>query len=195
MFVCFTACFGNSPATKFYRLSIDEFSELGMVSKTLGIMPVTIPAYLKQAQIVTQSSSTEYKLSDFNQWLEPLNEVIANTLSEAFSKSFKSVSVFPWLKMQPDLVLTLNITKFHCIDRNVKLYSEQDEPINNELNHCQLSASWSVREKDKVLCEKQIEIDDELVDFDYGSVTLSMSALLSRFAKDVLGSFKECYKN
>jgi len=73
MFVCFTACFGNSPATKFYRLSIDEFSELGMVSKTLGIMPVTIPAYLKQAQIVTQSSSTEYKLSDFNQYIGDLD--------------------------------------------------------------------------------------------------------------------------
>lgn len=91
----FTACMnlGTSPsnATRFYLLesridkSVSSGAQEGLADLSLAIGPVTIPAYLDRAQIVTRMGGNELRVDEFRHWAEPLKAAISLVIRENLS--------------------------------------------------------------------------------------------------------------
>ena len=96
-------CLGRSPQTKFYLLypsPSPKATEVVTAQKDLriGVGPVELSEYLDRPQIVSQTSESELRVDQFNQWAEPLEGNIARVLARNLSTllSTKNLFLFPW---------------------------------------------------------------------------------------------------
>lgn len=113
-------CLGRSPQTKFYLLYPSSSLEATEVVTTeedlsIGIGPVELSEYLDRPQIVTQTSESELRVDQFNQWAEPLEINIARVLARNLSTSLSTekLFLFPWSgSTQIDYQVKLNIVDF-----------------------------------------------------------------------------------
>ena len=113
-------CLGRSPQTKFYLLhSVDSPEATGVVKTKeglrLGIGPVELSEYLDRPQIVTQTSKSELRVDQFNQWAETLEFNIASVLARNLSAllSTQNLFLFPWAgSTQIDYQVKLAIVDF-----------------------------------------------------------------------------------
>lgn len=84
-------------------------------SLSLGIGPITLPAYLDRPQIVTRTSQAKLTLSEFEQWAAPLQDDVSRVLAENLSHLTPTghVTVFPWTRSTPiTYQITVDITHF-----------------------------------------------------------------------------------
>ncbi len=113
-------CLGRSPQTKFYLLhTLDspEATELvkGKEGLRIGVGPVTLSEYLDRPQIVTQTSESEFRVDQFNQWAESLEFNIASVLARNLSTllATENLFLFPWTgSTQIDYQAKLSIIDF-----------------------------------------------------------------------------------
>jgi uncharacterized lipoprotein YmbA len=113
-------CLGRSPQTKFYLLYPSPSLEAKEVATTeedliIGVGPVELSEYLDRPQIVTQTSESELRVDQFNQWAEPLELNIARVLARNLSTSLSTekLFLFPWSgSTQIDYQVKLNIVDF-----------------------------------------------------------------------------------
>ena len=113
-------CLGRSPQTKFYLLYPSPSLEAKEVVTTeedliIGVGPVELSEYLDRPQIVTQTSESELRVDQFNQWAEPLEVNIARVLAKNLSTllSTEKLFLFPWSgSTQIDYQVKLNIVDF-----------------------------------------------------------------------------------
>jgi uncharacterized lipoprotein YmbA len=113
-------CLGRSPQTKFYLLYIipsPEITEVVTTQKDLriGVGPIELSEYLDRPQIVTQTSESELRVDQFNQWAETLDGNIARVLASNLSTllSTENLFLFPWSgSTQIDYQAKLNIIDF-----------------------------------------------------------------------------------
>jgi uncharacterized lipoprotein YmbA len=81
----------------------------------IGIGPVELSEYLDRPQIVTQTSTSELLVDQFNQWAETLEFNIARVLARNLSAllSTKNLFLFPWAgSTQIDYQIKLAIIEF-----------------------------------------------------------------------------------
>jgi uncharacterized lipoprotein YmbA len=92
--VYLSACAGKSASSKFYVLSPLPLSTLsGAEGASIGVLPVKMPDYLDQPQVVTRVSDNELKLDEFNRWAEPLTENFCRVLVENLSTLLTSAKI------------------------------------------------------------------------------------------------------
>jgi uncharacterized lipoprotein YmbA len=79
---------------------IEKQDKKGTHSKTIGIGPLDLPAYLDRPQIVTRVNPNELKLAELNNWAEPLKDNVTRVIAENISRLLctKDVVIFPWNK-------------------------------------------------------------------------------------------------
>ena len=84
-----TGCLGGpSGPTNFYMLSPLSPSQAGTSAATaegrirIGLVTVVVPEYLNRNEIVVNLDNTVYRLAEFNQWAEPLNNNLTRVLEE-----------------------------------------------------------------------------------------------------------------
>ncbi|GAI83624.1 unnamed protein product [marine sediment metagenome] len=113
-------CTSTKPS-RFYVLSslsssgIEEQAEAEGLDIAIGIGPVKLPEYLDRPQIVTQSSSNELHIGDYDRWAENLQENFSRVLSENLSilLSTDRVFVYPWSGYTPiDYQVEIEVTQF-----------------------------------------------------------------------------------
>lgn len=94
----------GTPSSRFYMLEAmsaslarEEVTTLAPAI-SIGLGPVTLPAYVDRPQIVTRTSQTTVELAEFDRWAEPLSSNVSRTLTEnlAFLLPTDSVVPFPW---------------------------------------------------------------------------------------------------
>jgi uncharacterized lipoprotein YmbA len=81
----------------------------------IGIGPVELSEYLDRPQIVTQTSKSELRVDQFNQWAETLEFNIASVLARNLSAllSTQNLFLFPWAgSTQIDYQVKLAIVDF-----------------------------------------------------------------------------------
>ena len=81
---------------------------------SLGIAPVTVPAYLAKPWMVVRASDTEIRYSDFNKWGEYLDNGIQRTLAENLGQLLGTdrVSLDSWKRATVDAELRVAVRRF-----------------------------------------------------------------------------------
>lgn len=172
-----SGCFGHTTPSHFYMLNTETSVNEKQQCKynSIGIMPITVAGYLRQPQIITQTETTEYKVNEFARWAEPLKDTIDNELSASFLKQLNVSEIlkYPWEKSQPDILLSLNIRRFHCV---------------TYLDKCILTASWNITENQtkKSIAKGNRNLTIPLPDNDFSTITEQMSNLLRELSQDII---------
>ena len=98
--VALAGCLGGPSAqTNFYMLSPLSPSQAGTSAATaegrirIGLVTVVVPEYLNRNEIVVNLDNTVYRLAEFNQWAEPLNDNLTRVLEENLTNLLRGDSI------------------------------------------------------------------------------------------------------
>lgn len=115
---------GTSKPSKFYMLTSLPESESGaskaQESRALSVLigPVTLPAYLDRAQIVTLTGKHELTLDEFTRWAEPLQDNFYRVLAENLSLLLNTPKIFTYDRrgtMRADFQIVIDVTRFDSV--------------------------------------------------------------------------------
>jgi len=90
---------GQSAPTNFYMLSPLSSSQAGTSAASaegrirIGLVTVVVPEYLNRNEIVVNLDNTVYRLAEFNQWAEPLNNNLTRVLEENLTNLLRGDSI------------------------------------------------------------------------------------------------------
>jgi uncharacterized lipoprotein YmbA len=92
--------------TRFYTLSSvlappGEAAAGPAANLTVGISAIALPEYLNRPQLVTRDGSNRVVLSDFDNWIEPLQGMFARTLAENLSLLLRTDDVLTLPQRRP----------------------------------------------------------------------------------------------
>jgi hypothetical protein len=86
-----------------------------LIQKTIGIGPVTVPAYLDRSAIVTRIGPNRVRINDDHRWASPLPDEILRVLAAdlADEPGVRAVVVFPWASnIRPDFRFQVQVRAF-----------------------------------------------------------------------------------
>lgn len=110
-------CLGpRSDPSAFFLLSPASAPEgVTPVLVTLGIGPVSIPAYLDRPELVVRVDDNQLTLAGADRWAEPLVDNIVRTLEENLGGLLPGSSYvdYPWFESEaPDYAVSLDVHRF-----------------------------------------------------------------------------------
>ena len=118
---CMNLGTSKSTAARFYLLesNVEPMMAIGSQGRlsnlSLGIGPVTIPAYLDRQQIVTRRSGNELRVDEFHQWAEPLKANISRVIRENLSVLTDAGHVYSYPIKRATIIdyqISLNVLRF-----------------------------------------------------------------------------------
>jgi uncharacterized lipoprotein YmbA len=116
-------CGGTSKPSNFYLLRSMPEPEAGVpkaneVALSVLIGPITLPAYLDRAQIVTLEGDYELAVDEFTRWAEPLRDTFYRVLVENLSVLLNTPKVYAYDSQgstQADFQITIDVTRFDTV--------------------------------------------------------------------------------
>lgn len=183
-----TACMhlGTSTSTRFYLLESMGAAEVISTGKletaqlSIGVGPVTIPAYLDRPQIVTRIDGHELLVNDFHQWAEPLEANITRVMAEnlALSTGVQNIHPHPWARTAAiDIEAAMDVLRF-------------DADADGQVT---LSVVWRIvdSEMHRQLIEKRAMITPPSNGTDTAHVVEAMSAALSGLSQEITAALRD----
>ena len=176
---------GTSAPTKFYTLApvaTPLSGTMAMPGLSLGIGPVTIPAYLDRPQIVTRQGPEELSLAEFDHWAEPLKVGVPRVLADNLAALLGTdrVSLFPWAKAPAGQVqVVVDLTCFEgALGKEVAL-----------------SARWRLLGSDgREVVVRQAAITEATGGAGYDVLVVAMSRALGTLSRDVAAAVRDLPK-
>jgi uncharacterized lipoprotein YmbA len=173
----------SSKPSRFYVLSslsspgIEEQAE--DLDIAIGIGPVRLPEYLDRPQIVTQSSSNELHIGDYDRWAENLQENFSRVLSENLSVllSTDRVFVYPWSGYTPiDYQVEIEVTQF----------------IGKLGESTSLAARWTIirGDKKKVLLMQKSSFTESTKKGGYKAIVAAQSKAVTSLSRKIAAAIK-----
>jgi len=186
--VTVTACMhlGTSTSTRFYLLEamgaaeVISSGKLETAQVSIGVGPVTIPAYLDRPQMVTRVDGNELLVNDFHQWAEPLEANITRVMAEnlALSVGVQNVHPHPWARTAAiDLKAAMDVLQF-------------DADADGQVT---LSVIWRIvdPETHRQLIEKRATITPPSNGTDAAHVVEAMSAALYSLSQEITAVLRD----
>jgi uncharacterized lipoprotein YmbA len=106
---------------------------------TIGLGPITIPAYMNRPEVVTRMSNSELKVSDTDRWGEHLDTNVAHVLASDLGGQLGTQQIisYPWPVKNPvDYAVSVAFQRFErtaddhvVIDANWTVKNGADEKI------------------------------------------------------------------
>ncbi len=144
---CLAACGGASQ--QFYRLSAEPAAAAhARTSLSLGVGPVSLPAYLDRSEIVFQSAPNEFQVPPNVSWAGPLQDNIASVLARDLQEQLGApeIATYPWpAGRSPSRQVALDIRQFHGISGSDAIL-ETAWRIRNASGHTLRRGSGAFRE-------------------------------------------------
>lgn len=167
-----SGCFSSTPNSNFYLLeSLSETSPVSQRKMNIAVQDILLPEYLQRPQIVLQAEGNpELKISEFNRWASPLEEMIQNAIIEDLRQNMPKSVVKPLVfGGGSQYVVKINIEKMGGYFKQ-KAY---------------LTGNWQILSASgRVLRQKDFYFED-LTDTTYGSYVVAQSRLLGKLSEDV----------
>ena len=173
------AC-GGKPA-QYFRLSAETgggpMSRRGGIA--VGIGPVTLPGYIDRLPLVFQSDTNEFQVPAKASWAGPLNENIAQVLSDDVGHKLGSGNVvpFPWpnntrLRYQ----VVVNVEQFHGVSGREAI----------------LDVTWLVEEPNSraILSRHKANFREPIQGDGYSALVAAQSRLVDQLAEAVARSVR-----
>lgn len=107
----------RTPPPNFFLLDFPVDEELAGIERgiAIGVGPINLPQYLDRPQIVTRGAGNSVKLSEANQWAEPLKASISRVLMVNLGRRLKTNRVYavPQRRRTPlDFQVTVDFGRF-----------------------------------------------------------------------------------
>jgi hypothetical protein len=145
----------------------------------VGIGPVELPKYLDRPQIVTRTSESEVKLSEFNRWAEPLQDNFTRVLAENLAALLPTdrIEIFPF---RDSMAITYQVT--------VVVLSFVSEPGGNAV----LSAWWTLLEEggNKVLVTKRSTVSVPAGGEEYSAMVSAQTQAVAKLSEEISSAIK-----
>lgn len=170
----------NDP-TKFYLLRLDSHSAPhgGGAKVSIGVGPIDLPPYLDRPQIVTQTAGNELSISEFNRWVEPLQDnftrVLANDLGLLLDTD--QVFVFPWgASISPEYQVKVDVTSF----------------IGELGGESSLVARWSIISDGgtKVLLTRRSQLRAMSSNASYDALVTALNETVTKLSREIAGAVR-----
>ncbi len=160
----------------FYQLEETANSALIGVEKgpVIGLGPIHLPEYINRPQIVTRSSKHHLKISEFNRWIEPVNDSISRLLVINLSNNLNSNRVYGVPKYDRQYPLDLRV----AID-----IGRFDGQLGKDVF---LESRWSIFDKnDQPLLTRVSLIKSPVNGEDYEALVSAMNHALQQLGKEI----------
>ena len=178
---------GPSAPTNFYMLSALSPSPAGTSAATaegrirIGLVTVVVPEYLNRNEIVVNLDNTVYRLAEFNQWAEPLNDNLTRVLAENLTNLLRDDSIDVFLasdsSIPTDYRLEVDVLR---LDGNLG-------------DQVTLVAQWALleAEEDDLILMRRSEYQEPAADNTYKGLVLAKSRTIEKLSRDMAGAIKE----
>jgi uncharacterized lipoprotein YmbA len=178
---------GPSAPTNFYMLSPLSPRQAEKSAATvedrirIGLVPVVIPEYLNRNEIVVNLDNTVYRLAEFNQWAEPLNDNLTRVLAENLTNLLREDSIDVFLasdsSIAPDYRLEVDVLR---LDGNLG-------------GQATLISQWALleAEEDELILMRRSEYQETAADNTYKGLILAKSRTIERLSRDMAAAIKK----
>jgi uncharacterized lipoprotein YmbA len=182
-----TGCLGGpSGPTNFYMLSPLSPSQAGTSAASaegrirIGLVTVVVPEYLNRNEIVVNLDNTVYRLAEFNQWAEPLNDNLTRVLEENLTNLLRDDSI--------DVFLTTDSS----IPTDYRLEVDVLRLDGNLGDQATLVAQWALleAEQDELIQMQRSEYQEPAADNTYKELVLAKSRTIEKLSRDMAGAIK-----
>ena len=190
MMICWlvlAGCLGGPSApTNFYMLSPLSPSQAGTAAATaegrirIGLATVVIPEYLNRNEIVVNLDNTVYRLAEFNQWAEPLNDNLTRVLEENLTNLLRDDSIDVFLTTDSSIP-----TDFRLEVDVLRLDGNLGEQVT-------LVAQWALleSEEDDLILMRRSEYQEPAADNTYKGLVLAKSRTIEKLSRDMAEAIK-----
>lgn len=107
---------GTSQPPRLYLLSSPGAPlQTSASSATIGLGPITIPAYLDRSKIMVRTGSNSFKAAEHHRWAEPLESNFARLLDEELGRAMPNATLidYPWRNSRAvDIQIQLEVLAF-----------------------------------------------------------------------------------
>ena len=178
---------GPSGPTNFYMLSALSPPPARTSAATaegrirIGLATVVVPEYLNRNEIVLNLDDTLYRLVEFNQWAEPLNDNLTRVLAENLTNLLRGDSIDVFLSsdssIPTDYRLEVDVLR---LDGNLG-------------DQVALIAQWALLEAegDDLILMRRSEYQDAAADNTYKGLVMAKSRTIEKLSRDMAGTIKE----
>jgi uncharacterized lipoprotein YmbA len=174
-----TAGCATSPPARFYTLNgIDKPEHAPPTTtgkeETIGVGPVSIPAYLDRPQIVTLSGKNEVAIAEFDRWSGSYRDEIARVMTENLSALLPSQRVISsaWgRRIILNRQITVDILRLDGVLGKVVI----------------LKANWAILEENgtKTFLVRRSDISEPVSGGDYPSFVAALSRSLGTLSREI----------
>ncbi len=161
--------------TRFYVLSpLAEPTAAGPRGLSLGLGPITVPAYLQRAELATRVGVNEVRYREFDRWAGSLPAQVGTVLAEDLRRVLGAdrIVLYPWYSGTAlDVIVELQIFRF--------------EPDKDGLVH--LLAHWRMRDPVHAtdLRAADVDITEKTASADADGAVAGLSGALAQLAGQV----------
>jgi hypothetical protein len=147
----------------------------------IGLVTVVVPEYLNRNEIVVNLDNTVYRLAEFNQWAEPLNDNLTRVLEENLTNLLRDNSIDVFLasdsSIPSDYRLEVDVLR---LDGNLG-------------DQVTLVAQWALleAEEDDLMLMRRSEYQEPAADNTYKGLVLAKSRIIEKLSRDMAGAIKE----
>ncbi|MEW6269291.1 MAG: PqiC family protein [Thermodesulfobacteriota bacterium] len=141
-------------------------------STSIGLGPVTLPGYLDRREIVTRVAPNQLRLSQNEQWAEPLLENVRSVLAQDLAARLggATVATFPWAGgFRPDYRVRVDVTRF--------------EPTS--AGTAELAARWQVLAGSDVVAARDSSISRPIGDGGTAAAVAALGQALGDLASEI----------
>ena len=183
-----TGCLGGPSApTNFYMLSPLSATPAGTSAASaegrirIGLVTVVVPEYLNRNEIVVNLDNTVYRLAEFNQWAEPLNDNLTRVLEENLTNLLRGDSIDVFLasdsSIPADYRLEVDVLR---LDGNLG-------------GQVALISQWALLETEEggLILMRRSEYQELAADQTVKELVLAQSRMIENLSRDIAAAIKK----
>ena len=178
---------GQSAPTNFYMLSPLSPSQAGTSAASaegrirIGLVTVVVPEYLNRNEIVVNLDNTVYRLAEFNQWAEPLNNNLTRVLEENLTNLLRGDSI--------DVFLASDSS----IPADYRLEVDVLRLDGNFGGQVALISQWALLEAEEggLMLMRRSEYQELAADQTVKELVLAQSRVIENLSRDIAAAIKK----
>lgn len=175
--IVFLAGCVSSSSVNYYTLNNTSEHKISVNSQKkksiILLQEISFPEYLQSKYIATKSGSNKIELSDVNNWVEPLNDMVTDYITERLTQTMKDSII-------------ISTTRYTKADKKVriKILSLEKNDITGEVG---LNARWAILngKTNLPIIQKLFSKSIKPKDNSYGASAATHSILLDQLVQEI----------
>jgi uncharacterized protein len=178
---------GQSPSTSFYMLSALSPSPAGTAPASadasihIGLETVVMAEYLNRNEIILNLDDTIYRLAEFNQWAEPLNDNMTRVLAENLTNLLQNDRIEVFMASESSIPL------------DYRLEIDVLRLDGNLAEQVRLAVQWALleAEEDELILMRRSEYQEKVTGETVKELVLAKSRMVEKFSRDIAEALKK----